>query len=144
MIDPTGMSAVDGDYFNKQGNYLGSDGIDDNKIYISEGNTSNYLNADKNEVQGGLSSLSAIRTSLTMTNSPSNHKFSPDTKGGLHEVRFDIQLNGKGTRFTEGGVASVNNGIMEGSITLLAHESKTSYLLRSINCSNFCIIASFS
>ncbi|MDM1045944.1 RHS repeat-associated core domain-containing protein [Myroides sp. R163-1] len=117
LIDPTGMSAVDGDYFNKQGNYLGSDGIDDNKIYISEGNTSNYLNADKNEVQGGLSSLSAIKTSLTMTNSPSNHKFSPDTRGGLHEVRFDIQLNGKGTRFTEGGVASVNKGVMGGAIT---------------------------
>ncbi|MGQ8869834.1 RHS repeat-associated core domain-containing protein [Myroides sp. TSA_177.3] len=33
LIDPTGMSAVDGDYYDKQGNWLFNDGIDDNKVY---------------------------------------------------------------------------------------------------------------
>jgi len=36
FVDPTGMAGMksDGDYYGKNGKYLGSDGIDDGKIYI--------------------------------------------------------------------------------------------------------------
>jgi hypothetical protein len=36
-IDPTGM--VDGDYYNYDGKYLGSDNINDNKVYVATGTT---------------------------------------------------------------------------------------------------------
>lgn len=36
LIDPTGMSAVDGDYYTKSGTWLGSDGKNDNKVYTAD------------------------------------------------------------------------------------------------------------
>ena len=39
FIDPTGMEgeAWDGDYYGKNGKYLGSDGKNDNKVYVADG-----------------------------------------------------------------------------------------------------------
>lgn len=36
-IDPTGL--LDGDYYDRQGNYLGNDGIDDGKVYTVSGDS---------------------------------------------------------------------------------------------------------
>ncbi len=36
-VDPNG--ALDGDYYNRDGTYLGNDGIDDNKVYVANGKT---------------------------------------------------------------------------------------------------------
>ncbi|MGO3708257.1 MAG: SpvB/TcaC N-terminal domain-containing protein [Mesonia hippocampi] len=108
FIDPDGRAAIPfGDYFNSKGKYLGSDGIDDGKVYISQGNKRNFLTASNQEIPGGLASLGGIRTSLTLTNNPSSHRYSPDTKGGLHEVRVDIDLDGV-TSFTSGGKVTVD------------------------------------
>ncbi|MET3035870.1 RHS repeat-associated core domain-containing protein [Chryseobacterium sp. NRRL B-14859] len=38
FIDPTGMEPV-GDYYTKLGKYLGSDGKNDNKVYVADGKT---------------------------------------------------------------------------------------------------------
>jgi hypothetical protein len=101
FTDPDGRSPL-GDFFGTSGKYLGNDGKNDGKIYISQGNKNNYLTESKKEVAGGLSSLSTISTALKMTNAPSNHGISPDSKGGFHEVRADINLTGKQTAFTTG------------------------------------------
>ena len=45
--DPTGMS--DGDFYDREGNYLGTDGKNDNKVYqLVEGNKPNYDNKTVN------------------------------------------------------------------------------------------------
>ena len=51
FIDPDGRAPF-GDFFGTSGKYLGSDGKNDGKIYISQGNKSNYLTTDKKEVAG--------------------------------------------------------------------------------------------
>lgn len=117
LTDPDGNSPF-GDYFSSRGIYLGSDGIDDRKVYISAGSRNNFLSASKQEVPGGIRSLGAIKTSLALTNAPSNHKLSPDTKGGMHEVRVDIGPNE--TKYTTGGKVSIdNNGIATGSVNFM-------------------------
>ena len=112
FTDPDGRS-VDGDYFSKDGKYLGSDGKDDNKIYISSGDKTNYLTSNNKEVPGGLHSLGAIKTSLKMTNDPSLHNLAPDRKGGLHEVRFDIDLDGHTTKYFTGQKARIEGRFMK-------------------------------
>lgn len=114
FTDPDGMAPF-GDFFSSQnGKYLGNDGKDDKKVYLSEGNKDNFLTADKKEVIGGIQSISAIKTSLVLTNSP----FGNDEKGGLHEVRFDIDTDSGSTAFVSGNKASINsNGEFEGNIT---------------------------
>ncbi|WP_306353669.1 hypothetical protein [Flavobacterium sp. '19STA2R22 D10 B1'] len=44
--DPTGMLENDGDYFDKNGQYLGSDNIDDKKIYITSNSNPLFLKSD--------------------------------------------------------------------------------------------------
>ncbi|CAH0220555.1 hypothetical protein SRABI04_02465 [Chryseobacterium sp. Bi04] len=61
-IDPDGRAPF-GDFFGTSGRYLGSDGKRDGKIYISQGSKSSYVTAAKQEVAGGLASLSAISRS---------------------------------------------------------------------------------
>lgn len=51
-----------------------------------------------------------------MTNSPSNHLISPDSKAGLHEVRADINLAGNRTIFTTGGKTTISGGVAEGEV----------------------------
>ncbi|CAH0220600.1 hypothetical protein [Chryseobacterium sp. Bi04] len=51
-----------------------------------------------------------------MTNSPSNHRISPDSKGWQHEVRADIDLTGNRTTFTEGGKTSINSGLAKAEV----------------------------
>lgn len=106
FIDPDGRAPF-GDFFGSNGKYLGSDGIKDGKVYISQGNKSNFLTASKQEVPGGIQTLGAVSTSLKLTNSSSNHRISPDSKGGLHEVRADIDLTGGRTTYTIGGKANI-------------------------------------
>lgn len=48
FIDPTGMSK-DGDYYSRDGNWLGHDGVDDNKVYrLKDGQEPNYENKNVN------------------------------------------------------------------------------------------------
>ena len=115
--DPDGMAPF-GDFFNNQGKYLGSDGKNDGKVYISSGNKKNYLSASKNEVAGGIHTLGAIKTGLALTNSPSTHR-SADTEGGKHEVRIDIDLDGNRTSFTQGAKMTIDNGIATGEVTAM-------------------------
>ncbi len=118
FVDPDGrkVDTPPGDYFSIDGKtYLGSDNIDDKKIYISQGNKTNFLTADKTEVPGGLVTLTSIKTSLLLTNSPSSHQI-PDTKGGNHEVRVDVDSNGIST-FTTGGKSYIDSdGIARGGV----------------------------
>jgi len=45
LIDPDGRAAVDpGDYYDKNNNYLGNDGIDDNKVYQVTGSSKFSIN----------------------------------------------------------------------------------------------------
>ncbi|GAB0157665.1 hypothetical protein CHRYSEOSP005_29450 [Chryseobacterium sp. Alg-005] len=111
-IDPDGRAPL-GDFFSSSGRYLGNDG----KIYISQGNKSNYLTASKQEVVGGLATLSAISGSLNRTNSPSNHRISPDSQGGFHEVRADIDLTGHRITYTEGGKTSISGGVASAQVS---------------------------
>ncbi|WP_349362212.1 RHS repeat domain-containing protein [Flavobacterium tructae] len=112
FIDPDGVAP--GDFFSEDGKYLGNDGIDDKKIYISKGDEKNFLTADKKEVIGGIQSVSAIKTSLGLTNA----SLGDDKKGGLHEVRFDIDTDSGSTSYVSGGKASINSsGELEGNIT---------------------------
>ncbi|KPE49020.1 hypothetical protein AOB46_22215 [Chryseobacterium indologenes] len=115
FTDPDGRAPF-GDFFNSSGKYLGSDGINDRKVYLSKGNKNNYLTADKQEIAGGVSSLGAISMALKMTNSPSRHPLGMDTKGGLHEVRADIDLAGGRTTFTEGTMVSISGGFAGGEV----------------------------
>lgn len=94
MVDPTGM-APDGDYFSLSGKYLGSDNIKDGRIYISSGDSKNFMTASKTLVPGGLRSLVGISTSLLLDSKPSGHPTSPDKTGGKHEVMFAIDLEGR-------------------------------------------------
>jgi len=107
FIDPDGMGPL-GDFFNSNGKYLGSDGKNDGKIYISSGDKNTFLTSNNKEVSGGLSSLSAIRSSLLLTNSPSTHPSSPDTSGGQHEVRVDVDKDSNSQTITEGGKVTVD------------------------------------
>uniref|UniRef100_UPI003872DE40 RHS repeat-associated core domain-containing protein n=1 Tax=Chryseobacterium oryctis TaxID=2952618 RepID=UPI003872DE40 len=115
FIDPDGRAPF-GDFFGTSGKYLGSDGINDGKIYISQGGKKDFLTAARQEISGGLASLSAISTALKMTNSPSNHSISPDSQGGLHEVRADIDLTAGRSTFTTGGKVSISNGVAGGEV----------------------------
>lgn len=115
FIDPDGRAPF-GDFFGTSGRYLGSDGIKDSKVYISQGNRSNYLTVAKQEIAGGLATLSAISGSLSRTNSPSNHIINPDSKGGFHEVRADINLAINKTTFTTGGKITISEGIAGGEV----------------------------
>ncbi len=115
FIDPDGRAPF-GDFFGTSGRYLGSDGKNDGKIYISQGSKSNYLTAANQEIAGGLASLGAISMALKMTNSPSNHLISPDSQGGLHEVRADINLAGNRTTFTTGGKTSISGGVASAEV----------------------------
>lgn len=115
FIDPDGRAPF-GDFFGNSGRYLGNDGKNDGKIYISQGDRSNYLTAGKQEIVGGLPSLAAISRSLIMTNSPSNHSISPDSKGGFHEVRADIELTVKKTTYTEGGKTSISGCVASAEV----------------------------
>jgi len=114
-IDPDGRAPF-GDFFGTSGKYLGSDGIKDGKIYISQGNKSNFLTASKQEIAGGIKTLGAISTALKLTNSPSGHIISSDSKGGLHEVRADIDLAGNKTSFTTGGKVTISGGMANGEV----------------------------
>ncbi len=57
MIDPDGM--VPGDYFNREGDYLGSDGIDDKKVYAADDVTT-----DKNGRVTGASNSELLPVSI--------------------------------------------------------------------------------
>ncbi len=118
FIDPDGRGPL-GDFFTKSGRYLGSDGINDNKIYISEGNKSNYLTEAKQEIRGGIASLGAISTALKMTNSPSTHLISPDKEGGQHEVRADIDLGRNKTTYTTGEKMRIDKGEASGHVNFM-------------------------
>ncbi len=121
LVDPDGRAAIPfGDYFSSKGKYLGSDGIDDGKVYISQGNKKSFLTSSNQEVPGGLASLGGIKMSLILTNNKSSHRFSPDTKGGLHEVRVDIDLDGL-TSFTSGRKVTVDpvTNIASGGVSVL-------------------------
>ncbi|WP_271783274.1 hypothetical protein [Aquimarina algiphila] len=143
-VDPDGLYARPfGDYFSRSGTYLGSDGIDDNKVYLSTGNKTNFQSATKTEVPGGISSLSAIRTSLRLTNAPSKHRLVSDTEGGQHEVRFDIDLDGGTTSYSTGskltigadgiGVGNVNgldvDGVDTSKTDILGHSHPTATVI---------------
>jgi RHS repeat-associated protein len=51
LIDPDGTS-VYGDYYKRDGSYLGSDGINDNKVYTTDGVKKVEVKNDKGEVTG--------------------------------------------------------------------------------------------
>jgi RHS repeat-associated protein len=117
FIDPDGRAPF-GDFFETTGKYLGSDGKNDKKVYISQGDKSNYLTSSKQEIIGGVASLNAISTALKLTAGKSNHIISPDNVGGLHEVRADIDLAGNRTTFTTGGKAIIDKATNQGTGTV--------------------------
>ena len=46
LVDPDGMEA-EGDYYDRQGNYLGNDGIDDDKVYLlNDQSNSTFYSSD--------------------------------------------------------------------------------------------------
>ena len=50
LIDPDGRAAVDpGDYYDKNNNYLGNDGINDNKVYTVKGSSKFNINDFKKD-----------------------------------------------------------------------------------------------
>jgi RHS repeat-associated protein len=114
FIDPDGMGV--GDYFSDSGNYLGTDNIDDDKIYISQGDKKSFMTADKTEVPGGKQSIGAIKTALNLINSTNTEHYNPDNSGGQHEVRFDMDTDSGKTTYTSGGKVSIDNGMAQGEI----------------------------
>ncbi|OYQ50398.1 hypothetical protein CHX27_00875 [Flavobacterium aurantiibacter] len=51
MVDPDGREAT-GDFYTKTGKYLGSDGINDNKVYVADRRNSDGTFANSKEIKG--------------------------------------------------------------------------------------------
>lgn len=102
--DPTGMLA--GDYYNENGKKIGTDGVDDGKVYI----VTNEATAKKIEKTKGntpVDSVSssdyieapdlAVRNAIGAAVERSNGKTTDDQQGGFHEEggQWGLDANGK-------------------------------------------------
>jgi RHS repeat-associated protein len=67
LIDPDGTS-VYGDYYKKDGSYLESDGINDNKVYVADGMKKVEIKNDQGEVTGTKNEFSNAKE-LSITHS---------------------------------------------------------------------------
>jgi RHS repeat-associated protein len=98
--DPTG--ALDGDYFKQDGTYLGSDGIDDKKVYVVNTSantlTKNECLTIKSVVDGGKSGLGSIADNTISSNTT---KLSLNRDQLLNEARWI---------YGEGGSQTGSNG----------------------------------
>ncbi len=62
-VDPTGM--LDGDFYDQEAKYLGTDGIDDGKIYIVP-NSSEAKEISKTNKKGGTTSVNAVTSAVEL------------------------------------------------------------------------------
>lgn len=104
FLDPDGMAP--GDFYDEQGNKIGTDGIKDHKLYvITDKNevkaanvaTSKGLKFSKSDVKSEIELPSfAIRTRMGDAVTRSNNPNSSDSVGGLHEEGGYYGKNAKG------------------------------------------------
>jgi len=100
FVDPDGR-APDGDYYDRLGNYLGNDGIDDNRIYLAnDGVTSQDLGLNTNQFTGML--FSDFRSENTIE------------VGGL----MILDRNAEGTTYTSGELSLIGRNVSDFTYTL--------------------------
>jgi hypothetical protein len=95
MVDPTGMM---GDYLDENLNYLGWDGVKDDKLYVvTDGKQKDLIR--KNEKQGGTTAMSAVTSALQLPSQlvrdaigaaadRTKKPTADDLKGNYHEEAF--------------------------------------------------------
>lgn len=107
-VDPTG--ALDGDYYNYDGTYLGSDGINDNKVYVVE-----YVDPETAENGMSASDLLAIRDRESFTSTDPIAKELPITHSEFKAIAGTIYAEGASTYEEAAGIYSVMRNRSEAS-----------------------------
>jgi len=107
IIDPTGMIAFPGDFYNEKGKKVGTDGIDDGKVYVVTDNKE-ARSIKKTDKQGGTTQVGEVSSAVELPSanvreqmgeavdrSDAPNESVGDSKGGFHE---------------EGGIFGKTNG----------------------------------
>ncbi len=137
FTDPTGMAPL-GDYFNGNGDYLGNDGIDDDKVYIANrkqsGNVKKALkNGDAATAQGASTEVPGV----SVLDESLNVLDRTVANGGLSEEASLVMndggvVRGKTGEAMKAGDATVNttvpglpSGASDGDVAALIHSHPT-------------------
>jgi RHS repeat-associated protein len=108
-IDPTGM--LDGDYYDKSGNKIGTDGIDDKKKYIVE-DRSEAKAIKRTNKDGGVTAVDDVKSAVLLPSDAAlgeaiNVLDRTTGNGGLHEESSLVMKDGSVVRGAKGGDISV-------------------------------------
>ncbi|MCD4793938.1 MAG: RHS repeat-associated core domain-containing protein, partial [Bacteroidales bacterium] len=120
FIDPDGRFA--GDFYNQNGKYLGTDGEDDDKLYVvtDKSEAKNIRSTDKD---GGTTSLDDVNSavelpSVTALNEAVNVLDRAIDNGGLREESSLVMNDGAVIEGETGSVPTIFNGVQTANSTL--------------------------
>jgi len=122
MTDPTGMSAVFGDFYNKNGEKIGTDGIDDGKKYIVTNDLQARTIRDTNTA-GGTTQVGAVSSAVSLPSDSSlqeslNVLDRTINNGGLREESSIVMDNGNTIRGAIGELPTIVDGIQTARASL--------------------------
>jgi RHS repeat-associated protein len=120
FIDPDGMMAIDGDIFNLNGQKIGSDNIDDKKVYLANTTDNRYLSQET-----AISMINSINSTIPNP-AISEVAITPDelnlraslatlkqTEAGISNPPLDYNSWNKGDNFTQDSYAQNPNAYSE-------------------------------